>query len=80
MIQRLSLYVPIQYIRFGQLCCSRHVCAFPQDIPNICHILPWLPEQVTRVQVIKHFSIHNTAESATKSFIIRKQKVLDALQ
>ena len=49
MIQKLSLYVPIQYLRFGQLCCSGHVCAFPQDIHNICYILPRLPAQVTRV-------------------------------
>ena len=80
MIQRLSLYVPIQYLRFGQLCCSGHVCAFPQDIQEVCSILPRLPKQVTRVRVIKKFCLNNTAETATKSFIIRKDRVLNALR
>ena len=38
MIQRLSLYIPIQYLRFQQTCCSGHVCAFPQDVKTICNI------------------------------------------
>lgn len=80
MIQKLSLYVPIQYLRFGQLCCTGHVCAFPQDIQSVCNILPRLPDQITRVQVIKKFVIGNTAESATKSFVIRKHVVLNALK
>ena len=79
-IQKLSLYVPIQYLRFGQLCCTGHVCAFPQDVQMLCHILPHLPEQVTRIQVVKKFSWAGDNEIGTKCFLIRKEKVFAALR
>ena len=79
-IQRLSLYIPIQYLRFGQLCCSGHVCAFPQDIHLLCDVLPRLPEQVTHIHVVKQFSLNSGNAAATKTFLIRKDKVLAALR
>ena len=70
MIQKLSLYVPIQYLRFEQLCCTGHVCAFPQDVQMLCTILPRLPEQITRICVIKRFSLAGDEEIGTKCFVI----------
>ena len=78
MIQRLSLYVPIQYLRFGQTCCSGHVCTFPQDVQTICNILPRLPEDVTQVRVIKKFQLVLPVRQLQKVFSYKK--VLDALQ
>ena len=80
MIQKLSLYVPIQYLRFGQLCCTGHVCAFPQDVQMLCIVLPRLPEQITRIRVIKRFSLAGDKEIGTKCFVIRREKVLSALR
>ena len=79
-IQKLSLYVPIQYLRYGQLCCTGHVCAFPQDIQYLCRVLPRLPEQVTRIRVVKKFPLAGDNGVGTKCFSIRKEKVLNALK
>ena len=79
-IQRLSLYVPIQYLRFGQTCCTGHVCAFPQDVQQLCDVLPRLPHQVTRVRVVKYVSLPGDNATGTKCFSVRKDKVLTALR
>ena len=46
----------------------------------LCHILPRLPEQVTRIRFVKKFSFAGDNETGTKCFLIRKEKVLEVLR
>ena len=70
----------IQYLRFGQTCCTGHVCEFPQDVQLLRNVLPQLPHQVTHVRVVKYVSLPGDNATGTKCFSIRKDKVLGALR
>ena len=78
LIQRVSLLVPIEFMKLGQLKTTGHVCAFEQDIMDICSILPRLPKDVVHCKTVKrHKDSQNQQKS--KNFLIRKTKVLEAL-
>ena len=77
LIQLLSPFVPLQHLSRGAHGCQGHVCCFPQDIDEVCSVLP--RKQSCAVRIIKGY----TKEDGTvgeKIFSIRKHKVLDALR
>jgi hypothetical protein len=78
LIQQVSVYVPLQHLSYGQLGARGHIVSFPQNLLSICRTLPRLPGNVDVVQVIKNFKLNDGAISS-KSFCIRKSKVLTAL-
>jgi len=78
LIQQISVYVPLHHLKYGQLGVKGHIVSFPQDISEICKELPRLPTNVSFVRVVKHFKLSD-GEISSKSFMIRKKNVLDAL-
>lgn len=84
LIQQVEAYVPLIHLQYGQLGLRGHVCCFPKDISGVCLVLPKLPEQVTRVKVVKHYKVGVQEEGGeeaivSKTFVIRRKKVLSAL-
>ena len=83
LIQQVEAYVPLVHLQYGQLGLRGHVCCFPKDISEVCKVLPKMPDQISRVKVVKHYRIGNQEKSeediVSKTFYIRRRKVLDAL-
>jgi hypothetical protein len=79
LIQQVAAYVPLLHLKDGQIGSRRHVCSFVQDILTVCTILPRLPDDIQFVKVVKNYLVEG-GEIASKSFTIRKQVVLDALE
>ena len=79
MIQRVNVYVNIHHLYLGQTGHKGHCTAFRQDISRIVNVLPRLPDNIQFIQVIKKTTDaeNNICE---KKFVIRKHKVLNALQ
>jgi hypothetical protein len=78
LIQQISVYVPLHHLSYGQLGAKGHIVSFPQDISEVCTVLPRLPEHVSSIRVVKYFK-NVDGEVSSKSFSVRKQNVLDAL-
>jgi Helitron helicase-like domain at N-terminus len=78
LIQQVSVYVPLQHLSYGQLGARGHIVSFPQNLLSVCKTLPRLPANVDVVQVVKNFKL-NDGTISSKSFCIRKSKVLTAL-
>ena len=76
MIQMLSPLVPIEHMRFGASGCRGHVCSFPQDIRELCTVLP--RKKVNGIRVVKNYT-GKDGEIETTTFKIRRDKVLAAL-
>ena len=79
MIQRVNVYVNIHYLHLGQTGNKGHCTAFRQDISKIAQVLPRLPEDIQFLQVIKK-TTDADKNICEKKFVIRKKKVLTALQ
>lgn len=79
LIQQISVYVPLHHLMFGQLGAKGHIVSFPQNVAEVCKVLPRLPAQVSLIRVVKHFKLPD-GEITSKTFSIRKQNVLDALK
>jgi hypothetical protein len=79
LIQQVNVYVPLVHIKNGQLGIKGHVVAFPQHIEEVCYVLPRLPNNVTVVHVLKTYKEKGGTETISKSFLIRKKEVLNAL-
>ena len=78
LIQQISPYVPLQHLSKGAYGCKGHVCSFPQDVQEVCTVLPRLPSNVNVIRVIKQYKMEE-GEIGTHTFVIRKHKVLAAL-
>ena len=78
LIQQVSPYVPLQHLQKGSFGSKGHVCSFPQDISEVCLVLPRLPTDIRVVNVVKEFRDKDNVPHK-HTFRIRKQKVLDAL-
>ena len=76
MIQQIAPYIPLVHLRHGVHGSRGHVCSFPQEIEEICKILP--RKKVKALKVIKSF---NTKEKETReiTFMVRRNVVLQAL-
>ena len=79
LIQMVSVYIPLYHLKYGMTGVQGHVCSFPQDIKTICYILPRLPSDVQIVKIVRKFKSANN-ETGSKTFSIRKDKVLNALK
>ncbi len=77
LIQRFSCFVPIVHIRNGVMGLKGHCCCFKQEISEVAKTLPRL--QVNAVKVLK--GIQDSRGVFTEaSFVIRKEKVMNALK
>jgi Helitron helicase-like domain at N-terminus len=79
LIQQVSVFVPLHHLKFGQVGTRGHVISFSQDLSSLCKTLPRLPDNVETVRVIKRFK-KECGEIGTKTFSIRKAKVMQALK
>ncbi len=77
LIQKASTYVPILFLKHGQVGLNGHVCAYPKDVQEVCNVLPRKPSQIQLVKVQK--TIQNGDEVTVKTFTIRRKVVLEAL-
>ena len=79
LIQQVAAYVPLLHLKSGQIGSRGHVCSFVQDLSSVCKILPRLPNDVHFVKVVKKY-LQECGEVASKTFTVRKQVVLEALE
>ena len=79
LIAQYAAYIPLEHLKKGQFGCNGHVCCFPQDISNLCTVLPRLPSQIDYVKMVKHYKTDTEVEG-TKTFVVRRKHVLDALR
>ena len=80
LMQQISCFIPLYHMKFGQIGSRGHVCAFPQDISEVCNVLPRLPTEVSVVKVIKQYKDKESGSISAKTFNVRKTKVLNALR
>ena len=78
LIQRYSPYVPLVHIKNGTFGCTGHVCCFPQDLGEVCHVFPRLPTDVKVVKMVRYY-IDCEGDEQTHIYKVRKDKVLAAL-
>jgi hypothetical protein len=79
LIQQASCYVPLVYLKHGNVGNDGHVCSFPVDIGAICLILPRLPADCQFVRIVKKYIAKDTKELCSTNFTVRRQAVLTAL-
>ena len=79
LIQQVSPYVPLQHLQNGSYGSKGHVCAFPQDVHEMCTKLPRLPSDVQTVSIVKSYTSED-GEAQKISFQVRKQRVISALK
>ncbi len=79
LIQMNAVYIPFVHIKNGTLGLKGHVCSFPQDVQDVCTVLPRLPTETKFVKMIRRFK-NSDGEFGVKAFSVRKDKVLDALR
>lgn len=81
LIQKYSPFVPLQHIHQGVLGIKGHVCAFEQDIPGLCCILPRLPSNVDIIRIVREMKseIGKSLASLKKTYLVNKKRILSAL-
>jgi hypothetical protein len=80
LIQQASCYVPLVYLKHGNVGNDGHVCSFPVDIGDICVILPRLPADCQFVKIVKKYIAKDTKELCSTNFTVRREAVLAALR
>ena len=78
LIRRCAPYIPSLHLSTGFYGIKGHCVAFPQDITEMCDILPQRPESL--VTFIRQMGNKNTSEMHLKHLKVRKNKVLAALE
>jgi hypothetical protein len=76
LIQRVSTYVPLRYLKGGSHGSRGHVCSFPKDIQEFVTELP--RQKVEAIRVVRSH-VNKDKEVEEKTFTIRKSVVLNAL-
>ena len=79
LIQKASVFIPLHHIKHGTLGLKGHSCCFPQDVQQMCTVLPRLPTEVTVVKLIQKYRDSIGGEGNLKTFRVRKKQVLRAL-
>ena len=79
LIQKLNTHVPAHHMKYGVLGIEGHVCAFPQEVGELCTILPRLPHNCSVVRYIKETKSRVVGGTSIKLFKIRRFHVLNAL-
>jgi hypothetical protein len=77
MIQMVSPYVPLRFLKGGAHGCKGHVCSFPQSVEEVVHELP--RKKVEAIKVVRS-AMNQAGETEDTIFRIRRSKVLDALR
>ncbi len=77
LIQRVSTYVPLRFMKGGSHASKGHVCCFPKQLQDFVTELP--RKNVEAVKVIRRF-VGPDKEIDERTFVIRKTVVLDALR
>jgi hypothetical protein len=77
LIQRFSCFVPLVHIKNGTMGIKGHCCCFKQELADVCNDLP--RTKVNAVKVIKAIR-HELGNPITKSYYIRRDKVMNALK
>ena len=77
LIQMVSPYIPLKYLKIGAYGSEGHVCCFPQDIKEVYKTLP--KKKVEAIKIIKGFKNEDGTDNET-TFMIRRTKVLNALK
>ena len=78
LIQRYSPYIPTHHIRNGQYGIKGHCVTFPQDITDVCNVLPQRKEKL--LTFIRYMSNKDDTTPYPKQYVIRRQKVIGALK
>ena len=78
LIQRYSPYIPTHHIRNGQYGIKGHCVTFPQDITDVCNVLPQRKEKL--LTFIRYMSNKDNTTPYPKQYVIRRQKVIGALK
>ena len=78
LIRRCAPYIPTIHFGKGFYGVKGHCVAFPQDITDMCNVLPQRPEKV--VTYIRQMGNKDTSDVYLKHLRVRKQKVLTALK
>ena len=77
LIQMVSPYVPLRYLKLGAYGSEGHVCCFPQKVEEVYCTLP--RKKVKAIKVIKGYKNEDGTQGET-TFMIRRTKVLQALR
>ena len=77
LIRRCAPYIPSLHLSTGFYGIKGHCVAFPQDISEMCDVLPQRQESV--VTFIRQMGNKNTSEVLLKHLKVRKDKVIVAL-
>jgi hypothetical protein len=77
MIQILSTYVPMVFMKGGAHGCKGHVCSFPKDMEDFVTELP--RKKVEAIRVIRTY-LNSEKEIEERTFSIRRSVVLNALR
>lgn len=82
LIQRISPLVALHHMKMGICGMTGHSCAFEQDITGFVDRLPRGMHDITMLRVMKTFmsEIGGAQDTTIKAFLVRKWKVLGALQ
>lgn len=78
LIQRYSPYIPTQHIRNGAYGIKGHCVTFPQDITDICNVLPQRKEKL--LTFIRYMSNKDNTATYPKQYVIRRKNVITALK
>ena len=78
LIRRYQPFIPSHHIRNGVYGLRGHCVAFPQDISEVCDVLP--RQQKSVVTFIRFLSNANNIESFPQQLKVRKDNVLHALK
>ena len=79
LIQITSPCVPLQYIRYNNFGINGHVTTYPQDIDEVCYMLPRLPKNVKLVRMVHKYQASIGGPLKSKVYTVRRAKVLRAL-
>ena len=79
LIQMLNTHVPAHHIKFGVIGIKGHVCAFPQDISQVCTELPRLPSSCSVVRYIKETNSRVVGSTSVSLFTVRREVIIRAL-
>ena len=78
LIRRCAPYIPCVHISGGFMGIKGHCVAFPQNITDMCNVLPQRPESV--VTFIRQMGNKDTSAVFLKHMRVSKKKVVNALQ
>ena len=77
LIRRFSPYIPSIHIRNGTFGIKGHCCTFPQNIDDLCNVLPQRKETI--LTFVRHMTCKGTKTTSVKNLRVNRQRILEAL-